>query len=45
MQVNVQYDRKEYSGPKSYECSFAGCENRELTEIVCEHCHLKFCLR
>lgn len=33
-----------YDGPKGFSCSLLGCNKRELTEVLCEHCHLNMCL-
>ncbi|CAL1530655.1 unnamed protein product [Lymnaea stagnalis] len=37
-------ERVEYKGDRSYPCSITGCDKRELTPIVCNHCELSFCL-
>ena len=35
----------EYTGARGYSCSLPSCNNRELTEIVCDKCIQVFCLR
>ncbi|XP_059147738.1 AN1-type zinc finger protein 1-like [Physella acuta] len=34
----------EFTGERSYPCSWTGCEKRELAPIICHHCELSFCL-
>lgn len=36
---------KRYEGVRSYNCVYDNCDKRELLPVVCEKCHLNFCLR
>ncbi|XP_074646519.1 AN1-type zinc finger protein 1-like [Tubulanus polymorphus] len=42
--VENKADIQPFEGTKSYPCASAGCEKRELTQIICEHCRNNFCL-
>ena len=35
----------EYTGVRGFTCDLAGCQNKELTPVVCEKCNKNFCLR
>ncbi|XP_013383762.1 AN1-type zinc finger protein 1-like [Lingula anatina] len=41
---NVSVSHPEYTGPRGHHCTVQDCTNRELTPVVCPHCHLNFCL-
>ncbi|XP_022092121.1 AN1-type zinc finger protein 1-like [Acanthaster planci] len=43
-QANITQDHKDFGGPTSYECSFPGCEDRELIPVSCQHCGNNYCL-
>ncbi|PVD20872.1 hypothetical protein C0Q70_19035 [Pomacea canaliculata] len=34
----------QYTGCPAYNCNLPGCPKRELVPVLCEHCHLNFCL-
>lgn len=34
----------EYTGIRGFTCDLEGCQNRELTPVVCEKCNKNFCL-
>ncbi|XP_069113063.1 AN1-type zinc finger protein 1-like isoform X2 [Argopecten irradians] len=43
-QMNKQTATGEYSGERSYFCTFEGCQGRELMKVTCTECNKNFCL-
>ncbi|XP_060077045.1 AN1-type zinc finger protein 1-like [Ylistrum balloti] len=43
-QVNKHTASGDYSGDKSYSCTFEGCQGRELMKVTCMECEKNFCL-
>ncbi|KAJ8303596.1 hypothetical protein KUTeg_019992 [Tegillarca granosa] len=42
---NIKEATGEYTGTKSYKCSFEDCERHELLPVLCDQCTRNFCLQ
>ncbi|XP_021373510.1 AN1-type zinc finger protein 1-like [Mizuhopecten yessoensis] len=43
-QVNINTATGDYTGDRSYSCTFEGCQGRELMKVTCVQCQKNFCL-